>query len=296
MKCFLLGPNAKVKKVFHPTGHDKPSSLEESIQSQFDHTKRAILYRASEHLCGLFLKFVNRTRDRLKHKVSAKDLSTFVLTTLNCLRMEYPADLEDKLNACEDVGGVLRELTREGCDVIVFHNIDVLELIIEEYFGEADEELKKYNEELEMYLRRRICEHHLFEPSVVGTEVMSVSENAKLYIFMDSTWTRDMSLRKFHKFETRLATILQCRCIQLIEIRVGSLLFCYNTLEKDFTHTAIPIEHILSLINCGVKVLSEEIGGRKHSKQMEKACKHVMQNINALLSTIRFYLQKYIDV
>ena len=257
--------------VFITVGFEKS---EEMVQSQLDRTKRAILYRASEHLCGLFSKFVNRTRDRLRHKVTAKDLSTFVLTTLNCLRMEYPADLQDKLNACEEVGEVLCELTREGCDVIVFHNIDILELIIQEYFGEADEELKQYNVELEMYLRRRICEHHLVQSSAVGTEVTSVSENAKLYIFMDSTWSRDMSLRKFHKFETRLATILQCRCIQLTEIRVGSLLFCYNTLEKDFTHTTLPIEHVLSLINFGVIALSEEINGRKHSKQMEKDCKY----------------------
>ena len=225
-------------------------------------------------MCGLFLTFINRTIDRLKEKVTAKELSTFVVTTMNCLRMEYPADLKEKLNACEEVDDVLCELTQEGCDVIVFHNIDVLELIIKEYFGESDEDLRQYNMELEMYLKRRICEHHLFQPDVVGTEVTSVSENAKIYIFMDSTWTKNMSLRKFHKFETRLATILQCRCIQLTEIRVGSLRFCYNTLEKDFTHTELSTEHVLSLINFGIKVLLEEINGCKHSKQMEKACKH----------------------
>ena len=246
---------------------------EEKVKRQLDRQKRAILYRASAHLCGIFSKFVRRTTDRLKKIVTAKDLSAFVLTTLNCLRMEYPADLSDKLNACEEVDDVMYELTRKGCDVIVFHDIEVLELIIQHYFGEADEELQKYNMELDMYLKRRICEHHLFRPDVVGKEVASVSENAKLYIFMDNTWTEDMSLNKFHKFETRLATLLQCHYIELMGIRVGSLCFCYNTLKKDFAHCELPIEQILGLINFGVKSLSEEISGREHSKQMEISCK-----------------------
>ena len=108
----------------------------------------------------------------------------------------------------------------------------------------------------------------------MGKEITSVSENAKLLIFMDGTWTKNISLRKFHKFETRLARVLQCHHIQLIKIRVGSLCFCYNTLEKVFAHGELPIEQALSLINFGVKGLSEEISGHKHLKQMEKTCKY----------------------
>ena len=217
---------------------------------------------------------MTRTGNRLRQKVSAKDLSTFVLTTLNCLRMEYPANLTDKLNTCEEVGEVLCELTCKECDIIVFHDIDFLEIIIQNYFGEADEDLRRYNMELEKYLRRRICEHHLFQPDIVGDEVTTVSKNAKLYIFMDSTWTKDMSSRKMHKLKKKLATVLQSRKIRLTEVRVGSLYLCYSILEKDFTHTELQIEQILSLINIGVKVLFEEISGCKYSNQMEKTCKY----------------------
>ena len=256
---------------------DTTAGTENEIKSQLDLDKRAILYDDSENLCIKFSKFIDRTEVRLKKKVTAQDLSEFVLTTLNCLRMKYPDDLQDKLNMCKEVNAVLRELTREGCDVIVFHDIDILELIIQKYFGEDDEELKQYNMELENYLRRRICEHDLFHPDIVGTEVVSVSQtqNAKLYVFMDSTWTRDMSSRKLFKLNKRLAAVLKCRHIRLTEIRVGSLCFCYTILENGFEHSELKIEQVLSLINFGVKRLDKEIYGCKYSKKMEETCKYI---------------------
>ena len=226
-------------------------------------------------MCVEFLKFIDRTKERLKNKVPAKDLASFVLTTLNCLRVEYGTDFSDKLYACDEVDGILCELTRKGCDVIVFHDIDILELIIQKYLGEDDEDLKQYNVELEMYLKTRICEHHLFQPDIVGNEVVSVSEKAKLYVFMDSTWTQDMSSRKMHKLKKRLATVLQCRHIQLTKIRVGSLCFCYTIIENGFEHMELNIDQVLSLINFGVKRLDEEIYGCKYSKKMEETCKYI---------------------
>ena len=252
--------------------YDTAAKTEDEIQSQLDLDKRAILYDDSENLCIEFSDFIDRTVVRLKKKVTAQDLSDFVLTRLNCLRMKYPDDLPDKLNMCKEVNAVLRELTREGCDVIVFHDIDILESIIHRYFGEDDEELKQYNIELENYLRRRICEHHLFHPDIVGT---AVSQNAKLYFFMDSTWTRDMSSRKLFKLKKRLAAVLECRHIRLTEIRVGSLCFCYTILEKGFEHSERKIEQVLSLINFGIKRLDEEIYGCKYSKKMEETCKYI---------------------
>ena len=239
-----------------------------------DEEKRAILYDDSVHLCMEFSDFIDRTEVRLKKTVAAQDLATFVITRLNCLRMKYPADLPKILNACKEVGEILRELTQEGCDIIVFHDIDILESIIQKYFGEDDEDLKQYKMELENYLRRRICEHHLFQPDVIGTEVVSVSPNAKLYVFMDSTWTKDMSSIKLFKLKKRLATVLQCRHIRITEIRVGSLCFCFSILEDNFEPSELQINQVLSLINFGVKVLSHEISGCEHSKlHMEKACK-----------------------
>ena len=189
--------------------------------------------------------------------------------------MEYPADLPDKLNKCEEVGQVLCELTCKGCDIIVFHDIDFLERIIQKYFGEDDGDLRRYNQELGKYLRRRICEHHLFQPDVVGEEVTSVSKNAKLYFFMDSTWTKEMSSWKLFKLKKRLATALQCRNIRLTKIRVGSLWLCYSIMEKDFKHSELSMEQVLNLINFGVKVLFEEISGCKYPVQkMENACKY----------------------
>ena len=274
--CIIVFYNAVAVgfKECLPLGQNTSSKAGEDVQSQLDYETREILYDDSEQLCIEFSKFVTRTGNRLRQKVSAKDLSTFVLTTLNCLRMEYPANLTDKLNTCEEVGEVLCELTCKECDIIVFHDIDFLEIIIQNYFGEADEDLRRYNMELEKYLRRRICEHHLFQPDIVGDEVTTVSKNAKLYIFMDSTWTKDMSSRKMHKLKKKLATVLQSRKIRLTEVRVGSLYLCYSILEKDFTHTELQIEQILSLINIGVKVLFEEISGCKYSNQMEKTCKY----------------------
>ena len=254
---------------------DTTAKTEDEIQSQLDLDKRAILYDDSENLCNEFFNFIDRTEVRLKKTVTAQDLSAFVLTRLNCHKMKYPDDLPDKLKMCKEVNEVLQELTREGCDIIVFHDIDVLESIIQKYFGEDDEELKQYNMELEKYLRRRICEHHLFHPDIVGTEVVSVSPNAKLYIFMDSTWTRDMSSRKLFKLKKRLAAVLECRHIRLTEIRVGSLCFCYTILEKGFEHNELKIEQVLSLINFGVKRLDEEIYGYKYSKKMEETCKYI---------------------
>ena len=255
---------------------DAGAKSEDEIQRQLDLDKQAILYDDSESLCLEFSDFIDRTEVRLKKTVAAQDLATFVITRLNCLRMKYPADLPDKLNTCKEVGEILRELTREGCDVIVFHDIDVLELIIQKYFGEDDEDLRQYNMELENYLRRRICEHHLFHPDIVGTEVMSVSKNAKLYIFMDSTWTKDMSSRKLLKLKKRLATVLQCHLMRLTEIRIGSLCFCYTILEKDFQHSELPIKQVLNLINFGVKKYElEEISGCKYLQQMEKTCKYM---------------------
>ena len=253
---------------------DTSEKINDEIQNQLDEEKRAILYDDSAQLCIKFTVFINKTEVRLRNKVTANSLATFVLTTLNCLRMKYPADLPEKLNACKEVGEILRELTHEGCDVIVFHDIDILELIIQNYLGEDDEELNRYKMELENYLKRRICEHHLFQSDVVGTEVMSVSPNAKLYVFMDSTWTKDMSSIKLFKLKKRLATVLQCRHIRLTEIRVGSLCFCFTILEEDFAHSELQIKQVLSLINLGVKVLSQEIGGFEHSKHMGKACKY----------------------
>ena len=246
----------------------------EEIQSQLDEDRRAILYDDSAQLCIAFSDFIDRTEVRLKKKVTAQELATFVLTRLNCLRMKYPADLPDKLNTCQEVGEILRELTREGCDVIVFHDIDILESIIQKYFGEGDEDLNQYKMELENYLRRRICEHHLFQPDVVGTEVMSVSQNAKLYVFMDSTWTREMSSIKLLKLKKRLSTVLQCQHIRLTNIRVGSLCFCFSILEENFAHSELQIKQVLRLINLGVKDLSQEISGSEHLKHMENSCKY----------------------
>ena len=226
-------------------------------------------------MCNEFSNFIDRTEVRLKKKVTAQDLSAFVLTRLNTKKMKYPDDLPDKLKMCKEVNEVLQELTREGCDVIVFHDIDILESIIQKYFGEDDEELKQYNLELNNYLRRRICEHHLFHPDIVGTEVVPVSQNAKLYIFMDSTWTRDMSSRKLFKLRKRLTAVLECAHIRLTEIRVGSLCFCYTILENGFEHSELTIEQVLSLINLGVKRLDEEIYGCKYSKKMEETCKYI---------------------
>ena len=254
---------------------DTTAKTEDEIQSQLDLDKRTILYDDSENLCIEFSDFIDRTEVRLKKKVTAQDLSSFVLTRLNCQRMKYAPDLPDKLKMCKEVNEVLRELTQEGCDVIVFHDIDILESIIQKYFGEDDEELKQYNMELEKYLRRRICEHHLFHPDIVGTEVVSVSQNAKLYVFMDSTWTRDMSSRKLFKLKKRLAAVLECAHIRLTEIRLGSLCFCYTILENGFEHSELKIEQVLSLINFGVKRLDEEIYGCKYSKQMEETCKYI---------------------
>ena len=254
---------------------DTTANTEDEIQSQLDLDKQAILYDDSGNLCKKFFKFINRTVVRLKKKVTAQDLSAFVIISLNCQRMKYPDDLPDKLKECKEVNEVLQELTREGCDVIVFHDIDVLESIIQEYFSEDDEELKQYTMELENYLRRRICEHHLFHPDIVGTEVVSVSENAKLYVFMDSTWTRDMSSRKLFKLKKRLAAVLECAHIRLTKIRVGSLCFCYTILTKDFEHSELKIEQVLSLINFGVKRLDEEIYDCKYSKKMEETCKYI---------------------
>ena len=231
-------------------------------------------------MCIEFSKFVASTGNRLRQKVTAKDLSTYVLTTLNCLRMEYPPELPDKLNKCEEVGEVLCELTCKGCDIIVFHDIDFLEMIIQNYFGKADEELRQYNEELDKYLRRRICEHHLFQPDIIGDEITSVSKNAKLYIFMDNTWTKEMSSRKLYKLKKRLSTALQCRNVRLTEVRVGSLWLCYSIMEKDFKHSKLQIEQVLSLINFGVKVLVEEISGCKYPQQMKNTCKYNCHNCN----------------
>ena len=265
---------AKTKDEVHDQC-DTTAKTEDEIQSQLDLDKRAILYDDSENLCIEFSNFIDRTEVRLRKKVTAPELSEFVLTRLNCLRMKYPDDLPDKLNMCKEVNAVLRELTREGCDVIVFHDIDILESIIQKYFGEDDEELKQYKMELENYLRRRICEHHLFHPDIVGTEVVSVSQNAKLYVFMDSTWTRDMSSRKLFKLKKRLAAVLKCAHIRLTEIRVGSLCFCYTILENGFEHSELKIEQVLSLINFGVKRLDEEIYGYKYSNEMEETCKYI---------------------
>ena len=262
----------KIQGNFLPLGSLRP---EEEVQNQLDSDTKAILYDDSEQLCMEFSKFVTNTGDRLRKIVTSKNLSTYVLTTLNCLRIEYPPDLPDKLNKCEEVGEILCELTCKGCDIIVFHDIDFLERIIQNYFGKADEELRQYNLELEKYLRRRICEHHLFQPDIVGDEVTSVSKNAKLYIFMDSTWTEEMSARKLYKLRKRLAAALQCRSIRLTEVRVGSLWFCYSILEKDFKHSELSMEQVLSLINFGVKALFEEISGCKYPTQkMENACKY----------------------
>ena len=189
--------------------------------------------------------------------------------------MKYPADLPDKLKMCKEVGEVLRELTREGCDVIVFHDIDILESILQKYFGEDDEELRQYKMELDNYLRRRICEHYLFHPDIVGTEVVSVSQNVKLYFFMDSTWTRDMSSRKLFKLKKRLAAVLECRHIRLTEIRVGSLCLCFTILEKGFEHSELKIQQVLNLINFGVKRLDEKIFDCNYSKNMEATCKYI---------------------
>ena len=260
--------------VFLIPDYNRTAKTEDEIQRQVDEEKRAILYDDSVRLCMEFSDFIDRTEVRLKKSVAAQDLATFVITRLNCLRMKYPADLPDKLKTCKEVGEILRELTQEGCDVIVFHDIDILELIIQKYFGEDDEDLEQYKMELENYLRRRICEHHLFQPDAVGTEVMSVSPNAKLYVFMDSTWTRDMSSIKLLKLKKRLATVLQCQHIRLTEIRVGSLCFCFTILEEDFVHCELQIKQVLNLINLGVKVLSQEIADFEHSKHMEKACKY----------------------
>ena len=256
--------------------NDSSARPKNQIQSQVqvDHERKAILYDASEQLCIEFSKFVNRTIHRLNQRVTAESLSTFVLTTMNCLGMDYPADLANKLTTCKEAGDILRELTHKDCHVIVFHNIDILELIIQEYFGEADEDLKHYNVKFDEYLRRRICEHHLFQPKDVGKEVISVSESAKVYIFMDGTWTKDTCLRKLYKLEKRLARVLQCRHIQLTEIRLGSLCFCYHILEKCDTHSELYHEQVLRLINFGVKDMLKETNGREYLIQMEKICKN----------------------
>ena len=192
---------------------------------------------------------------------------------MGCFAEEYSDSFSTELKNCNEVDDVLCVLLRKGCDVITFDNIDVLESIIQEYL-ETDEDLSNYKGELDLYLRRRICEHHLFIPSTVGDEVTSVSENAKLYIFMDKFWTKDTSFKKLRNLEKLLATSLHCRHIQLTAITLGSVCFCFNILEKDFAHSKLQITPILDLINFGVKVLSEEISGHIHIQHMEEACEY----------------------
>ena len=238
-----------------------------------DPVVKARLYDATEEICSEFSELVDKTMDCLKEKVTAKDLSKFVETTLRCLRMKYPTE---KLRTCEEVDDVVSELLHEDYDVIVFYDIGVLERIIRKYFGETEQitaELKQYNVKLDKYLSMRICEHHLFHQKILGTEVTSVSQNAKLYLFMDSSWTKDMSQRKLYRLQRRIATVLDCGNIELKKIWVGSLHLCYNILQKDFAHRKFEIMQVLKLINFGVAVLQEEISGCKYSEHMEKTCK-----------------------
>ena len=187
--------------------------------------------------------------------------------------MEYPPGLPAKLQLCNEVRGVLYQLLHRDCDIIVFYDFGVLDSIIRKYCGEDGalaEELKQYNTKLDEYLSMRICEHLILTQNV-GTRVTSVSQNAKLYLFMDSTWTKDVHLRKLFRLQKRVAAVLRCGNIQLKAIWVGSLRFCYTILKKDFAHSELQTEQVLKLINFGIK----EISGYKFSSCMENACKFV---------------------
>ena len=253
-------------------GYDISAKIEEEIRSQLDHEIRAILYDESKKLCETFFDFVQRTIKRLKERVTAPELSTFVLTRLGCFAVEYSDTFSTELKKCNEVDDVLRVLLRKGCDVITFDNIDVLESIVQEYLGNVDEDLGNYKKELDFYLRRRICEHHLFQPDAVGTEVTSVSEKAQLYIFMDEFWTKDTSFRKLRNLEKWLATSLRCRHIQLKAITLGSLRFCFNILGENPTFNELHIMQVLDLIHFGVEVLSEEINGCLNLQKMDETC------------------------
>ena len=249
-----------------------------------DPVVKARLYDASEEICHYFSELVDNTTDCLiERQVTATELSGFALNALGSSRMEYPTDLSSKLELCEEVRGVLYRLLHRDCDIIVFYDFGILESIIRKYCGGAEaltEELKQYNMKLDVYLSMRICEHHIFTQNV-GTRVTSVSENAKLYLFMDSTWTKDVHLRKLFRLQKRVAAVLKCGNIQLKAIWVGSLRFCFNILKKDYAHSELQIKQILKLINYGIK----EISGYEYSKCMEKACKFVCTSFVIIHST-----------
>ena len=250
-----------------------------------DPVVKARLYDASDEICRNFAKLVDKATDCLiERQVTPTELSGFALNELESSRMKYPADLSAKLESCKEVRGVLYQLLHRDCDIIVFYDFGILESIINKYCRGAEaltEELKQYNMKLDVYLSMRICEHQIFTQNL-GTRVTSVSENAKLYLFMDSTWTKDVHLRKLFRLQKRVAAVLKCGNIQLKAIWVGSLCFCYNILKKDYAHSELQIQQILKLINFGIK----EISGYEYSKCMEKACKFVCTSFVITLRAI----------
>ena len=231
---------------------------------------------------------MDRTTDILIEKeVSAKELAGFVQIKLESSRMEYPADLSAKLQSCEDVRSVLYNLLCRDCDIIVFYDFGILESIIQKYCGEVEaltEQLKQYNLKLDEYLSMRICEHQQY----VGTKVTSVTQPAELFLFMDSTWTKNLHLRKLYRLQRRVATVLECGNIQLKAIWVGSLCFCFEVLKKDFQHSELQIEQVLRLINFGVK----EISGCNYSQHMESACEF-MQYVQHYYYCLHTYAYTY---
>ena len=238
-------------------------------------TLRQRCYKASEDMLKEFSKLMDSTSDCLKRvNVTPRKLSLLVLNELANMRIKHPADLKDKLlNTCVEVDEVLYELKQE--DIIVFHDTDILECVIRNHVGETEpltNELKQYKQLLDKYFTMRICEHHLFHQNVVGIPVTSVSQNAKLYLFMDSTWTEKMSLRKLFRLQERITTVLQCGNIQLTAIRLGSLHFCYTVLNKEFAHHELQIQQVIKLINFGVAILQKKISGCEHFGHTEEAC------------------------
>ena len=230
------------------------------------------LFNASNEICGKFSDLVCKTIDCLiKKGVTAVELSGFVLIQLAGSRMDYPADLPDKLEMCKDVRGVLFRLMEKGCDIIVFYDFDILQKIIYKHCEEeksVTEELQQYKVSLDEYLKIRIGEHPLFEQTILGSRATSLT---KMYLYMDSTWTENLHQSKLYKLQKRVATLLECGNIELIAVWTGSLCLCYNILRKDFALSELHIEQVLKLINFGVK----EISGFEYSKNTEKACKFV---------------------
>ena len=195
-------------------------------------------------------------------KVTPHQLSVCVRNFASILNSQ---SLQNDIQSCNTVQDIFNVMIESR--LIKFHNLELLEKIIDEYLEEHKPELEKYKLTLKHYFNLRICELDVYESGkFIEADLQSELKKNNLIVVADKTWGADDTVERLFELTSILQEIFGCS-LELVKVVPGSL--CISFSGPLVKLDSLVFEKVLNLIHFGVAELRKT--GYEYS--MEIHCK-----------------------